>query len=158
MAAGQGKAAPRVVAPIKVDTAGCDRLTGVVAGTGSGGLAVHLTGPAAHSAGAFDGILLYTTLIVAAVLLLVTYRSPGPLVLADPDRRREVNSTRGLGPVAATDNTARWLFELAAVVRGDCGGTPVVGLPGLQDGRHPAFDEEFLFWDNLTFNQQIGPA
>ena len=82
------KAALQVVAPIKVDVGGWDKLAGTVdqikgiTGAGSAGLAVYLTGPAwaaADSAGAFNGIdgtLLYTTLIVVAVILLVTYRSP----------------------------------------------------------------------------------
>ena len=84
----QDKGALEVIAPIKVDTAGWNKVADVVAqiktvtGTGPGGLAVYLTGPAgaaADSAGAFNGIdgtLLYTTLIVVAVILLITYRSP----------------------------------------------------------------------------------
>jgi RND superfamily putative drug exporter len=78
----------QVVAPIKVDADGWDKIVDVVdqikttTGTGGNGLAVYLTGPAgnaADSAGAFDGIdgtLLYTTLIVVAIILLITYRSP----------------------------------------------------------------------------------
>jgi len=84
----QDKAALQVIAPIKVDVAGWAKISDTVdqikavTGTGSDGLAVYLTGPAgsaADSAGAFkgiDGTLLYTTLIVVAVILLVTYRSP----------------------------------------------------------------------------------
>ncbi|HEX9999978.1 MAG TPA: MMPL family transporter, partial [Actinoplanes sp.] len=82
-----GKALQLVV-PVKVDSDGWDKIVDVVAGiqavTGSGqdGLGVYLTGPAgnaADSASAFEGIdgtLLYTTLIVVAVILLITYRSP----------------------------------------------------------------------------------
>jgi putative drug exporter of the RND superfamily len=82
------KAALQVVAPIKVDADGWDKIAGSVAdikaisGTGENGLGIYLTGPAgvaADSAGAFEGIdgtLLYTTLIVVAIILLVTYRSP----------------------------------------------------------------------------------
>src|SRR3954447_4518483 len=84
----QDKAALEVIAPIKIDADGWDKIVGVVdqvkaiTGTGENGLSVHLTGPAgnaADSAGAFqgiDGTLLYTTLIVVAIILLVTYRSP----------------------------------------------------------------------------------
>jgi RND superfamily putative drug exporter len=84
----QDRAALEVIAPIKVDVNGWDKIVGVVdqvkaiTGTGENGLSVHLTGPAgnaADSAGAFqgiDGTLLYTTLIVVAIILLVTYRSP----------------------------------------------------------------------------------
>ncbi|WIM98962.1 MMPL family transporter [Actinoplanes oblitus] len=84
----QDKAALQVIVPIKIDTDGWDKIAGTVdeiktiTGTGENGLAVHLTGPAgvaADSASAFEGIdgtLLYTTLIVVAVILLVTYRSP----------------------------------------------------------------------------------
>jgi RND superfamily putative drug exporter len=78
----------QVVVPIKVDSDGWDKLVDVVdqikttTGTGGNGLGIYLTGPAgtaADSAGAFEGIdgtLLYTTLIVVAIILLVTYRSP----------------------------------------------------------------------------------
>jgi len=61
----QDKAALQVFAPIKVDAAGWSKVAGAVdqikgiTGTGSGGLAVYLTGPAgaaADSAGAFNGI------------------------------------------------------------------------------------------------------
>src|SRR4051794_10353272 len=84
----QDRAALEVIAPIKIDADGWDKIVGVVdqvkaiTGTGENGLTVHLTGPAgnaADSAGAFEGIdgtLLYTTLIVVAVILLITYRSP----------------------------------------------------------------------------------
>src|SRR3954471_13915905 len=84
----QDRAALEVIAPIKVDADGWNKIVGVVdqvkaiTGTGENGLSVHLTGPAgnaADSAGAFqgiDGTLLYTTLIVVAIILLVTYRSP----------------------------------------------------------------------------------
>jgi RND superfamily putative drug exporter len=82
-----GKAV-QVVVPIRVDADGWDKIVDVVdqikttTGTGENGLAVYLTGPAgtaADSAGAFEGIdgtLLYTTLIVVAIILLITYRSP----------------------------------------------------------------------------------
>ncbi|GGL16787.1 MMPL family transporter [Mangrovihabitans endophyticus] len=78
----------QVIAPIKLDTDGWDKIAGVVdditavTGDGGGGLTVHLTGPAgsaADSAAAFEGIdstLLYTTLTVVTVILLITYRSP----------------------------------------------------------------------------------
>ena len=77
-----------VIAPIKVDAAGWDKIVDVVdaikaqTGPGAAGLAVYLTGPAgnaADSAGAFEGIdgtLLYTTLAIVAIILLITYRSP----------------------------------------------------------------------------------
>ncbi len=76
------------IVPIKVDSSGWDKLVDStdaikkITGTGSDGLKIYLTGPAgsaADSAGAFDGIdgtLLYTTLIVVALILLITYRSP----------------------------------------------------------------------------------
>ncbi|AEV83975.1 membrane protein [Actinoplanes sp. SE50] len=82
------RAALQVIAPIRVDAGGWDKITEAVdriktiSGTGDGGLGVYLTGPAgvaADSASAFqgiDGTLLYTTLIVVAIILLVTYRSP----------------------------------------------------------------------------------
>jgi len=78
----------QLVVPIEIDAAGWDKIVDVVAavkavtGEGSGGLAVHLAGPAgiaADSAKAFEGIdstLLYTTLIIVTVILLITYRSP----------------------------------------------------------------------------------
>jgi RND superfamily putative drug exporter len=81
-------AALETVVPIKVDSAGWDKLVDStnaikgITGTGADGLKIYLTGPAgsaADSAGAFDGIdgtLLYTTLIVVAIILLITYRSP----------------------------------------------------------------------------------
>ncbi|BCJ46531.1 putative membrane protein ActII-3 [Actinoplanes ianthinogenes] len=84
----EDKAALQVIVPIKVDTDGWDKIAGVVdqiktiTGPGENGLGIYLTGPAgvaADSASAFEGIdgtLLYTTLIVVAVILLVTYRSP----------------------------------------------------------------------------------
>ncbi|MGX6603503.1 MMPL family transporter [Micromonosporaceae bacterium Da 78-11] len=84
----QDKAALQLIAPIKVDADGWDKLVDVVdeikttTGTGEDGLAVYLTGPAgnaADSGAAFEGIdgtLLYTTLIIVAVILLITYRSP----------------------------------------------------------------------------------
>lgn len=82
------KAALETLVPIKVDSAGWDKIVDStdaikkITGTGSAGLRVYLTGPAgsaADSANAFDGIdgtLLYTTLIVVALILLITYRSP----------------------------------------------------------------------------------
>jgi len=78
----------QVIAPIKVDTAGWDKIVDVVdaikaqTGAGTDGLSIYLTGPAgnaADSAGAFrgiDGTLLYTTLGIVAIILLITYRSP----------------------------------------------------------------------------------
>jgi len=78
----------QVLAPIKVDTAGWDKIVDVVdaikakTGSGTDGLSIYLTGPAgnaADSAGAFrgiDGTLLYTTLGIVAIILLITYRSP----------------------------------------------------------------------------------
>jgi RND superfamily putative drug exporter len=78
----------RIIVPIKVDTAGWEKIADVVAAvqqttaSEDNGLAVYLAGPAANaadSAEAFEGIdgaLLYTTLIVIAVILLITYRSP----------------------------------------------------------------------------------
>jgi RND superfamily putative drug exporter len=78
----------QTIVPIKVDSAGWDKIVDStdaikkITGTGSDGLKVYLTGPAgsaADSASAFDGIdgtLLYTTLIVVALILLITYRSP----------------------------------------------------------------------------------
>jgi RND superfamily putative drug exporter len=78
----------QVNAPIKVDAAGWTKIAGVVAAvreqtkSTDSGLGVYLAGPAANaadSAEAFEGIdgaLLYTTLIVVAVILLITYRSP----------------------------------------------------------------------------------
>jgi putative drug exporter of the RND superfamily len=78
----------QVIVPIKVDADGWDKIVDVVdqvkktSNANANGLGVYLTGPAgnaADSAGAFDGIdgtLLYTTLIVVAIILLVTYRSP----------------------------------------------------------------------------------
>ncbi|HEY0532868.1 MAG TPA: MMPL family transporter [Actinoplanes sp.] len=82
------KAALETLVPIKVDSAGWDKIVDStdaikrITGTGSDGLKVYLTGPAgsaADSANAFggiDGTLLYTTLIVVALILLITYRSP----------------------------------------------------------------------------------
>jgi RND superfamily putative drug exporter len=78
----------QVIAPIKVDVAGWDKIVDVVdaikaqTGPGTDGLGIYLTGPAgnaADSAGAFEGIdgtLLYTTLAIVAIILLITYRSP----------------------------------------------------------------------------------
>jgi RND superfamily putative drug exporter len=78
----------QVIAPIKVDTAGWDKIVVVVdaikaqTGPGADGLSVYLTGPAgnaADSSKAFQGIdstLLYSTLAVVAIILLITYRSP----------------------------------------------------------------------------------
>jgi RND superfamily putative drug exporter len=78
----------QVFVPIKIDADGwakiVDVTTAIQQETAStdGGLVVSLAGPAAtvaDSAEAFEGIdgaLLYTTLIVVAVILLITYRSP----------------------------------------------------------------------------------
>src|SRR4051812_13374842 len=74
----------QVIAPIKVDSGGWDKIVDStdaiknITGTGSDGLKVYLTGPAgqaADSSSAFDGIdgtLLYTTLIVVTIILLIT--------------------------------------------------------------------------------------
>jgi putative drug exporter of the RND superfamily len=82
------RAGLEVIAPIKVDAAGWDKIVdstdaiNKITGKGSDGLKVYLTGPAgqaADSASAFDGIdgtLLYTTLAVVTIILLITYRSP----------------------------------------------------------------------------------
>ncbi len=87
VASADGKAI-QVIAPVKVDAAGWNKIKDVVdqikttAGGGPGGLDVYVTGPAgaaADSSAAFEGIdgtLLYTTLIVVALILLITYRSP----------------------------------------------------------------------------------
>ncbi|MCU7730210.1 MMPL family transporter [Actinoplanes sp. KI2] len=90
----QDKQALQTIVPIKVDAAGWEKIADTVASlktiannslpvtNGSAAMVVYLTGPAgnaADSASAFqgiDGTLLYTTLIVVAVILLVTYRSP----------------------------------------------------------------------------------
>ncbi|MEU4236804.1 MMPL family transporter [Actinoplanes sp. NPDC026619] len=84
----QDKAALSTIVPIKIDADGWEQIATIVdnlkaiAGPGADGLGVYLTGPAgnaADSAGAFEGIdgtLLYTTLIVVAIILLITYRSP----------------------------------------------------------------------------------
>jgi RND superfamily putative drug exporter len=84
----QDRQALRTIVPIKVDQAGWEKIADTVgslrttATDGSNGMSVYLTGPAgqaADSSSAFEGIdgtLLYTTLIVVAVILLVTYRSP----------------------------------------------------------------------------------
>lgn len=82
------KQALQTFVPIKISDDGWQAIGDVVGdletimGTGQGGLSIYLTGPAgqaADSANAFEGIdgtLLYTTLIVVAIILLVTYRSP----------------------------------------------------------------------------------
>jgi RND superfamily putative drug exporter len=82
------KAGLETIVPIKVDAAGWDKIVDStdaikkITGTGADGLKIYLTGPAgaaADSADAFqgiDGTLLYTTLIVVALILLITYRSP----------------------------------------------------------------------------------
>jgi RND superfamily putative drug exporter len=84
----QDKAALETIIPIKVDSGGWQDIVEVtdaikaITGPDQGGLDIYLAGPAAtaaDSASAFEGIdgtLLYTTLIVVAVILLVTYRSP----------------------------------------------------------------------------------
>jgi RND superfamily putative drug exporter len=78
----------QVIVPIKIDSAGWEKIVDVVndvkqtIGPGANGLGVYVTGPAgnaADSAKAFEGIdsaLLYTTLIVVTIILLITYRSP----------------------------------------------------------------------------------
>jgi RND superfamily putative drug exporter len=82
------RAALETLVPIKVDSAGWDKIVDStdaikkITGSGADGLKIYLTGPAgtaADSANAFqgiDGTLLYTTLIVVALILLITYRSP----------------------------------------------------------------------------------
>ena len=82
------RAGLEVIAPIKVDSSGWDKLVdstdaiNKITGKGADGLKIYLTGPAgqaADSASAFDGIdgtLLYTTLAVVTIILLITYRSP----------------------------------------------------------------------------------
>jgi RND superfamily putative drug exporter len=82
-----GKALQMIV-PIKVDADGWQKIVEVVdqikttIAADADGLGVFVTGPAgnaADSAGAFEGIdgtLLVTTLIVVAIILLITYRSP----------------------------------------------------------------------------------
>ena len=86
----QDRAALQTIVPIRIDAAGWDKLLDVVddlkaiTGPGGGGLAIHLTGPAGNAADqatafqGIDGTLLYTTLIVVALILLVTYRSLDP--------------------------------------------------------------------------------
>ncbi|HEU4424749.1 MAG TPA: MMPL family transporter, partial [Pilimelia sp.] len=78
----------QVLVPVEIDADGWQKIVDVVAdikevtGEESGGLAVHVTGPAgtaADSAKAFEGIdstLLYTTLAIVTIILLITYRSP----------------------------------------------------------------------------------
>jgi RND superfamily putative drug exporter len=82
------RAGLEVIAPIKVDSSGWDKLVdstdaiNKITGKGADGLKIYMTGPAgqaADSASAFDGIdgtLLYTTLAVVTIILLITYRSP----------------------------------------------------------------------------------
>jgi len=85
----QDKQAVQVIVPVRIDADGWDKLIGVAdsikglaAADAPPGLQVFLAGPvavAADSAGAFEGIdgtLLYTTLLVVAIILLITYRSP----------------------------------------------------------------------------------
>jgi putative drug exporter of the RND superfamily len=83
----------QVIAPVKIDSSGWDKIKDVVGqiktttGGGPAGLSVYVTGPAgsaADSSAAFqgiDGTLLYTALIVVAVILLITYRSPSLWIL-----------------------------------------------------------------------------
>jgi len=85
--ADDGQAA-QIVVPVRADASAWERLGDVVgtirdtAASGGDGLNVEITGPAATAAdaeGAFkgiDGTLLYTTLVIVAIILLVTYRSP----------------------------------------------------------------------------------
>ncbi|AGL20070.1 MMPL family transporter [Actinoplanes sp. N902-109] len=82
------KQALRVIVPIQIDEDGWDKIVDVVdrveaiTGESTGGLTIHLAGPAASaadSAEAFEGIdgtLLYATLGVVTIILLFTYRSP----------------------------------------------------------------------------------
>jgi len=80
--------AVQVVVPVKADPENWDNRVDIIAAirdtttSGSAGLEVHVTGPAAiaaDSAEAFEGLdsaLLYLTMAIVAVILLVTYRSP----------------------------------------------------------------------------------
>nr|WP_221379479.1 MMPL family transporter [Actinoplanes polyasparticus] len=83
------KAALEIIVPIRIDSDGWEALPDIAEGVKNtaeegapAGLDVYLAGPvavAADSAGAFagiDGTLLYTTLVVVAIILLITYRSP----------------------------------------------------------------------------------
>ncbi|MBB4760649.1 MMPL family transporter [Amorphoplanes digitatis] len=78
----------QTLVPIKVDAEGWEKIVDVVddlraaTGTPADGMNIQFAGPAANaadSAEAFEGIdstLLYTTLVIVAVILLITYRSP----------------------------------------------------------------------------------
>jgi RND superfamily putative drug exporter len=78
----------QVIAPVRIDENGWEKIVDVVAdikettGTGENGLGIYLTGPAgnaADSAKAFEGIdgtLLGTTMVIVTIILLITYRSP----------------------------------------------------------------------------------
>ncbi|WP_433570849.1 MMPL family transporter [Streptomyces sp. CA-251247] len=85
--------AAQVFVPIVMDEKGWERIGPAVdsirgvTGTGTDGLAVHVTGPggtAADSSAAFEGIdstLLVSALAVVIVMLLITYRSPTLLLV-----------------------------------------------------------------------------
>ncbi|GAA0495449.1 putative membrane protein ActII-3 [Paractinoplanes deccanensis] len=81
----EDKQAIELIVPVKIDEDGWEALPDIaeqIRQVAEGGATVYLAGPvanAADSADAFagiDGTLLYTTLIVVAIILLVTYRSP----------------------------------------------------------------------------------
>ncbi|MFF5081671.1 MMPL family transporter [Actinoplanes sp. NPDC000266] len=81
----EDKQAIQLIVPVKIDDDGWEALPDIaeqITQIAEGGATVYLAGPvasAADSADAFagiDGTLLYTTLIVVAIILLITYRSP----------------------------------------------------------------------------------
>ncbi|XVU20954.1 MMPL family transporter [Actinoplanes sp. CA-054009] len=81
----EDKQAIQLIVPVKIDDDGWEALPDIasqIRQIAEGGATVYLAGPvasAADSADAFagiDGTLLYTTLIVVAIILLITYRSP----------------------------------------------------------------------------------
>ncbi|XVV17131.1 MMPL family transporter [Actinoplanes sp. CA-131856] len=81
----EDKQAIQLIVPVKIDDDGWEALPDIadqIRQIAEGGANVYLAGPvasAADSADAFagiDGTLLYTTLIVVAIILLITYRSP----------------------------------------------------------------------------------
>ncbi|NGO78625.1 MMPL family transporter [Streptomyces sp. YC504] len=87
------KAAAQVFVPITMDEKGWERIAPAVdelrevAGEGSGGLEVYVTGPGGTTADfseAFEGIdstLLFAAMGVVIVMLLITYRSPSLLLV-----------------------------------------------------------------------------
>ncbi|NJP49015.1 MMPL family transporter [Streptomyces sp. SBST2-5] len=88
-----GPRAAQVFVPITMDEKGWERIAPAVGsvreevGSSTGGLAVHVTGPAGTSADfseAFEGIdstLLFAAMGVVVVMLLITYRSPTLLLV-----------------------------------------------------------------------------